>query len=395
MLDIVELGIQHHGVGQICANGLEDCHSPGIVLRHQTLDHLQLLGGRQLRVQLDARSRGQLDHRILGEILAAHADVGGPLVGHGVLTQVNRRKGQFVDPAQHILVLVHIAHSLRGTHGNTHDVAHAQAHSPCQGGHVAVIGHHNGHIADLLGGPVIDGLHLVPVGTGHLDEQGGHHGSVADEGAGGGHADGIHPGHLGSGGLKGLYDVAEVVVGILLELGEPDHFLGVDALPVNNGGNLPVRAARVKADAAAIHMAAHGLRHLIGSGAGFQRQIQDLQVPLIELVDKSEIKLALTLGGVSLLQPLRQFAAATDGNPEAAGRPEQELDIALYIPVIRLGHFRSAVDAGMMHGNTALVTLYRNGNGLLGVLQIGRAPNTEGNKLRIQFRGMLHLIFDA
>ena len=41
-----------------------------------------------------------------------------------------------------------------------------------------------------------------------------------------------------------------MIVGVLGDLGEPDHLLGVDALPVNDGGDFAVGPAGVKADAA-------------------------------------------------------------------------------------------------------------------------------------------------
>ena len=63
--------------------------------------------------------------------------------------------------------------------------------------------------------------------------------------------------------------------------------------------------------------------------------------------------------------------------------------------VIRLRHVRRAMDAGVVDGNTALVPLNGNGDGLLRVLQIGGAPHAEGDKLRVQFGRMLHVVFDA
>ena len=189
--------------------------------------------------------------------------------------------------------------------------------------------------------------------------------------------------------------MTEVIVRILLKLGEPDHFLGVDTLTVDDGGDLPVGAAGIKADAAAVHVAADGLRNLIGGGAGLQRQIQNFQIPLIELVHKVKVKLALTVSGIALLQPLGQLRAAADGNPEAAGGPQQELHIPLHIAVIRLRHFRRAMDKGVMDGDTVLVPLQSDGNGLRRILQISGPPDTKGDKLGVQLGGMLHLIFNA
>ena len=189
--------------------------------------------------------------------------------------------------------------------------------------------------------------------------------------------------------------MTEVVVGILLQFGEPDHFLGVDALAVDDSGDLPVGAAGVEADAAAVHMAAHGLSHLVGGRALLQRQIQNLQIPLVELIDEGKIKVALTLGGVGLLQPLRQLAAAADGHPEAAGGPQQELDITLHIAVVGLCHFGGAVNHGVVDGNPTLVPLQCDGQRLGSALQIRLAPDTKGNKGGIQLGCVLHFIVYA
>ena len=180
-----------------------------------------------------------------------------------------------------------------------------------------------------------------------------------------------------------------------MELGIPDHFLGVDAFTVHHCGDLPVGAACVKADAAAVHVAAHGLRLFIGGGAAFQRQVQDFQVPLVELVHKGEVKVPLTFGGVGLLEPLRQLGAAADGHPEAAGGPEQELDVTFYIPIIGLGHIFRAVDEGVVDRYVALIPLNGDGNGLFCILQVGGAPDAEGNEFRVQLGGVFHIVGNA
>ena len=186
-----------------------------------------------------------------------------------------------------------------------------------------------------------------------------------------------------------------MVLGIRLELGEPDDLLGIDALAVDHGRDLPVGTAGVEADAAAVQIAADGLGHFIGGGAGVQGQVNDLQVALVELVEEGEFKVTFPLGVVGLFQPLGKRAAAADAHPETADGPQQELDIALHIAVVGLGHFRRAVDAGVVDGNAALVPLNGDGDGLLRVLQIGGAPHAEGDKLLIQLGRMLHVVFDA
>ena len=110
------------------------------------------------------------------------------------------------------------------------------------------------------GGPDIDVLYLlVELVFGHLQEQGGYHSPVVDVDAGGGDAHRIHPGHLLGGGLESGDDAVIVIVGVLGDLGEPDHFLGVDGLAVDDSGHLAVAAAGVEAHPAARQMAADSL----------------------------------------------------------------------------------------------------------------------------------------
>ena len=116
---------------------------------------------------------------------------------------------------------------------------------------------------------------------------------------------------------------------------------------------------------------------------------------LVNLMEEHAIKLALTLRGVGLLQALGKLRAAADIDAEAAGGPQQELHIALHIAIVCLSHLGRAVDEGMMDGDTLIVTLYSDGNGLLGILEISLTPHTEGNKGRIQLGSMFHLIINT
>ena len=187
----------------------------------------------------------------------------------------------------------------------------------------------------------------------------------------------------------------EVVIRVLLEFGEPDHFFGVNALAVNHSRNLPVGTAGIKANAAAVHMSTHRLSHFIGLRALLQGQAQNLQGCFIDLMEEGAVKMPRSVRGVVFLQPLSQIGAAAHGYPEAAGGPEQEFDIPLHIPVVGLSHFRGAVDAGVVDRDAALVPLNSDGDGLLGVLQVNFPPDTEGDEGGVQFGGVFHLVVNA
>ena len=175
----------------------------------------------------------------------------------------------------------------------------------------------------------------------------------------------------------------------------PDNFLGVDTLAVDHSGDLPVRATGIKADPAAVHVTADGLGALVGSGTLLQRQIQNLQRTLVELLNKIVVKGTLTCGGVGFLQLLSDGRRAADVDTETTDGPQQELHVPLHIAIIGIKHSLSAVNKGVAHRDQAVVPLHSDGNGLGSTLAVCICPNAEGDKLRIQGRNMFQFIVNA
>ena len=186
-----------------------------------------------------------------------------------------------------------------------------------------------------------------------------------------------------------------MILGVRLRLRVPDDLLGIDGLAVDDCGDLAVGAARVKADAAALHMATDGdgglvcLRQLLG------RAVDDLERHFIDVLHELHVERALAREGIGALQTLRQRAVAADPDAEAADGPQQEFYIALDIAIIGLGHFRRAVDLRLTDGDLALIALERDGQGLFCAPGIGLEPHAEGDKVRIELRHMLDGIFNA
>ena len=179
--NIIEHFVQAERMAQIHADGSENIERARVAAFRQLLHFLELFRRRQAFRQCDASRRSQLYDGILREIFAAHAKVAGPFIAHGVFVQVGRRKGKFADPAEQVALTVDITDRLARAHRKPHHAACAEAHRPCERGHVAIVGDDDGHIAELLCGAVEDGLDLLAAAARHLEEDGGDHRGVADE----------------------------------------------------------------------------------------------------------------------------------------------------------------------------------------------------------------------
>ena len=390
MLEVVQVVIIGQSVAQIAADGVIDLGGAGVVLLHQSLHHFQLLGRGELLVQLDTGAGGQLDDGVLGEVLHAAADIAGPLVHHGVGGGVHGHESQLVEPAGDAAFLVHVAHGLAGAHGDAQYVVVLQAHGAGQGGHVTVVGHGVGHVAKgVLHGADVDVLDLlVEVVLGHLQEQGGAHGTVVDVHAGGGDTHGVHPGHMLGGGLESGHDDVIVIVGVSSNFGEPDDLLGEDGLTVDDGGHLAVRATRVKADAAAVQMAAHGdgLIQRLGNVLG----VDHLEGLFKHVGHEVPVKGAGTLGAVGGLQILIHLLVV-DIDLIAALHPQLGLDQTVNVVAVGLVHLGGAVNKGVVGGHLLIGTLYGDGDGLFRRGQKSTVEVEQGNKLGVENGGVFDL----
>ena len=344
---------------------------------------------------MDAGGRGQLDDGVLGEILDAAADVTAPLVLHGAGGHVHGHEGQLVEPAGDAPGLVHIAHRLAGAHGDAQDVVVLQAHGPGQGGNVAVVDHGVGDVPKGVGdGADVDILYLgVEQVLGHLEEEGGVHGAVLDVDTGGTDAHRVHPGHMLGGGLHGGDDAVIVVIRVGIHLGEPDHLLGVDRLPVHHGGDLPVAAAGVEADAAAVHVAADGL----GVVLGLRDLVAEhhLEGVLKDVAHVVEVEVLAAGEAEVLLEILAGGLAPRHVDLVAALHPKDGLDQAVEIVPVGLGHLRGVVDEGVADGHLAAGPLHGDVHRLFGGGQEGPVELEDGQKIRVQRGKVFYRYLDA
>ena len=192
---------------------------------------------------------------------------------------------------------------------------------------------------------------------------------------------------MGRGGLEGGDDALVVVVGILGDLGIPHHLLGEHGLPVDDGGHLPVASAGVEADAAAVHVAAHGLGLADLGGDGVA--VHHLEGLLIDVGHEILVEGAGAALGVGSVDGLIDGLVAGQVDLEAALEPQQGLDDSVHIVEVGLGHVGGAVDKGLVHGHLTAGALHGDIQGLLGVFQEGLIEGKERNVVGVQLGEML------
>ena len=157
----------------------------------------------------------------------------------------------------------------------------------------------------------------------------------------------------------------------------PDDLLGVDRLAVYDSRHLAVGAARVKADAAAVRMAA---------------DLSGLLVRLrkARLVREDDLKRAL----VHVLHTLCNRVVAAEVHAPAADAPQEHLDAALSITVVCLGECRAA-QLRLVYGHKTVFTLDRDFERALRAFFICAGPDAEGNKRAVQRGQIPDLVFNA
>ena len=128
----------------------------------------------------------------------------------------------------------------------------------------------------------------------------------------------------------------EVVPGVLLEVGIPDHLVGEDHLAVHHRRALAVGAAEVEADPAAVEVAAEGL---LGLAHGWEllHRLDPDRLPEHAAAHEVAVEGAEALLGVGLREHARDGIAALDQDRAAALLPQQELDQPLDVLAVERG----------------------------------------------------------
>ena len=134
-------------------------------------------------------------------------------------------------------------------------------------------------------------------------------------------------------------------------------------------------AARVKADAAAVRMAADLSGLLVRLRKARLVREDDLKRALVDVLDETDVELALPARAVLVLHTLCNRVVAAEVHAPAADTPQEHLDAALSITVVCLGECRAA-QLRLVYGHKTVFTLDRDFERALRAFFIWRWPQT-------------------
>ena len=180
-----------------------------------------------------------------------------------------------------------------------------------------------------------------------------------------------------------------VIIRIGRGLREPDDLFGINRFSVNDGRDLSIAPAGVKADAAAVQVPADGLRLVLCLRQAVHGQ--NLKRMLKHLRHEVGIKGLLSTFAVDRLQIITDALVPADHDAEAALHPENGLDQALDVIAVGLHHLGRSVNKGLNGRHLTAGTLDRNANRLFGVGKKCIIETLQREKTRIQLRYVFQL----
>ena len=120
----------------------------------------------------------------------------------------------------------------------------------------------------------------------------------------------------------------------------------------------------------------------------------DLKRALVHVLHEADVELTRSARAVRILHALCDRIVAAEVHAPAADAPQEHLDAALGIAVVRLGEFRAA-QLCLVYGHKTVFALDGNFERAFRAFFICAGPDAEGNERTIQRRQVFDLIFNA
>ena len=120
----------------------------------------------------------------------------------------------------------------------------------------------------------------------------------------------------------------------------------------------------------------------------------DLKRALVHVLHEADVELTRSARAVRILHALCDRIVTAEVHAPAADAPQEHLDAALGIAVVRLGEFRAA-QLCLVYGHKTVFALDGNFERAFRAFFICAGPDAEGNERTIQRRQVFDLIFNA
>ena len=386
MAEVIHIVVERERVRKVHADAAVYRGGALVAVVHQRLHGLELLRRGESTVKLDARRGGELYDAVLREVFHAAADVERPFIPHRAGVCVHGDESKLIEPAGDVPLFIDIAAGLTRTHSDAEDVRILKADRPGERGDVPVVEDAEGYVAEGIGnGTDVDVLDLrVEKLLRDFKKERGVHGAVVYVHAGARHTDRVHARHVCRRRLERGDDAVIVVIRVGVRLGKPHDLLGIHGLTVDDGGDLAVAAARIKAYAAAVKVPARGRGRILRLGQNVG--INYLKGAFIYLGEIVPVKLLAAAGAEAAADVLIHIAIAADIHAPAALHPEQRLDKAADVIPVGVKHIGSAVDERVNGGHLAAAALHGDAEGLLCRGEKGVVELIEREKITVKLR---------
>ena len=134
-----------NGVTEAGADGFVDPQSSRIARLGQRLHLFQFGGQRHVRRQFDSRRTQEARHRLLRKIGCSDAGIAGPLVHGRIITVIDRRESQLIQPTGNGAFRRDIPRGQAAPHCDAENAVVAHGHGSGQGGDFAIVHHLKRH----------------------------------------------------------------------------------------------------------------------------------------------------------------------------------------------------------------------------------------------------------
>ena len=186
-----------------------------------------------------------------------------------------------------------------------------------------------------------------------------------------------------------------MIIGIGVDLRQPNDLLGIDYFAVYHSGNLHIRSACVKADTATVHIAAYRLGGGFGLGLFFIRNIYDLKLIFVNIRHGLHVKVLSAASLIKVSQCCVNLCVTANSHLVAACCPQHKLQNSFGIVAVVCKIFFRTVDLGVVNAHVAVFSVNSDGEGLGCILFECVHIKTHRNEFGFKHRCFFYTYFNV